>query len=174
MYLPFITAHIFMDDAFEVSDHSAEDSQVNRFVKCLVETIDEAASEVHYTHVRLRPPKKYPTPYGGRLVWTLPGKTKMICHLKDKSKIRHRKRWSQVKCFFFNILNQINTTIYNYKNNLKKLGYHCQTNTHFLKHFTGNVHVLLPRSPTDGFADISGAKGGHFRAHLLAGFGRRH
>lgn len=90
-----------MDDAFEVSDHSAEDSQVNRFVKCLVETIDEAASEVHYTHVRLRPPKKYPTPYGGRLVWTLPGKTKMICHLKDKSKIRHRKRWSQVKWFFF-------------------------------------------------------------------------
>lgn len=84
-----------MDDAFEVSDHSTEDSQVNRFVKCLVETIDEAASEVHLTNVRLRPPKKYPTPYGGKLVWTLPGKNKMICHLKDKSKIRHRKRWSQ-------------------------------------------------------------------------------
>ncbi|KAG7308892.1 hypothetical protein JYU34_006158 [Plutella xylostella] len=96
-----LETHIFMDDAFEVSDHSAEDSQVNRFVKCLVETIDEAASEVHYTHVRLRPPKKYPTPYGGRLVWTLPGKTKMICHLKDKSKIRHRKRWSQVMYMYY-------------------------------------------------------------------------
>ncbi|XP_047545351.1 chitin synthase chs-2-like [Vanessa atalanta] len=96
-----LEAHIFMDDAYEVSDHSTEDSQVNRFVKCLVDTIDEAASEVHLTNVRLRPPKKYPTPYGGRLVWTLPGKNKLICHLKDKSKIRHRKRWSQVMYMYY-------------------------------------------------------------------------
>ncbi|CAH0725884.1 unnamed protein product, partial [Brenthis ino] len=96
-----LEAHIFMDDSFEISDHSAEDSQVNRFVKCLVDTIDEAASEVHLTNVRLRPPKKYPTPYGGRLVWSLPGKNKMICHLKDKSKIRHRKRWSQVMYMYY-------------------------------------------------------------------------
>ncbi|XP_063838675.1 chitin synthase chs-2-like [Ostrinia nubilalis] len=96
-----LESHIFMDDAFEVSDHSAEDSQVNRFVKCLVDTIDEAASEVHLANVRLRPPKKYPTPYGGRLVWTLPGKNKLICHLKDKSKIRHRKRWSQVMYMYY-------------------------------------------------------------------------
>ncbi|XP_068621006.1 chitin synthase chs-2-like [Battus philenor] len=96
-----LECHIFMDDAFEVSDHCAEDSQVNRFVKCLVDTIDEAASEVHLTNVRLRPPKKYPTPYGGKLVWNLPGKNKMICHLKDKSKIRHRKRWSQVMYMYY-------------------------------------------------------------------------
>ena len=36
------------------------------------------------------------TPYGGRLVWTLPGQNKLIVHLKDKNKIRHKKRWSQV------------------------------------------------------------------------------
>ncbi|CAK1549970.1 unnamed protein product [Leptosia nina] len=96
-----LEAHIYLDDAYEVSDHSAEDSQVNRFVKCLVDTIDEAASEVHLTNVRLRPPKKYPTPYGGRLVWTLPGKNKIICHLKDKSKIRHKKRWSQVMYMYY-------------------------------------------------------------------------
>ncbi|XP_050669980.1 chitin synthase chs-2-like isoform X2 [Leptidea sinapis] len=96
-----LEAHIFLDDGFEVSDHSAEDSQVNRFVKCLVDTVDEAASEVHLTNVRLRPPKKYPTPYGGRLVWTLPGKNKMICHLKDKMKIRHKKRWSQVMYMYY-------------------------------------------------------------------------
>nr|KAH9640257.1 hypothetical protein HF086_013456 [Spodoptera exigua] len=96
-----LEVHIFMDDAFEVSDHSADDSKVNPFVTCLVETVDEAASEVHLTNVRLRPPKKYPTPYGGRLVWTLPGKNKMICHLKDKSKIRHRKRWSQVMYMYY-------------------------------------------------------------------------
>lgn len=69
---------------------------VNSFVKTLIATIDDAASHVHETHVRLRSPKKFPTPYGGKLVWTLPGKTKMIVHLKDKAKIRHKKRWSQV------------------------------------------------------------------------------
>lgn len=75
--------------------------QVNRFVKLLVATIDEAASDIHQTTIRLRPPKKYPTPYGGRLVWTLPGKTKMIAHLKDKDRIRHRKRWSQVMYMYY-------------------------------------------------------------------------
>ncbi|XP_013133727.1 PREDICTED: uncharacterized protein LOC106099671 isoform X2 [Papilio polytes] len=99
-YYEFET-HIFLDDAFEISDHSDDDSQVNRFVKLLVDTIDEAASNVHQTIIRIRPPKKYPAPYGGRLTWVLPGKTKMICHLKDKAKIRHRKRWSQVMYMYY-------------------------------------------------------------------------
>ncbi|XP_037922524.1 chitin synthase chs-2 isoform X1 [Hermetia illucens] len=99
-YYEFET-HIFFDDAFEISDHSDTDMQVNRFVKLLVATIDEAASDIHQTTIRLRPPKKYPTPYGGRLVWTLPGKTKMIAHLKDKDRIRHRKRWSQVMYMYY-------------------------------------------------------------------------
>ncbi|XP_046961036.1 chitin synthase chs-2 isoform X1 [Vanessa cardui] len=99
-YYEFET-HIFLDDAFEISDHSDDDSQVNRFVKLLVDTIDEAASEVHQTIIRVRPPKRYPAPYGGRLSWVLPGKTKMICHLKDKAKIRHRKRWSQVMYMYY-------------------------------------------------------------------------
>ncbi|XP_023936674.1 chitin synthase chs-2 isoform X1 [Bicyclus anynana] len=99
-YYEFET-HIFLDDAFEISDHSDDDSQVNRFVKLLVDTIDDAASEVHQTIIRVRPPKKYPAPYGGRLTWVLPGKTKMICHLKDKGKIRHRKRWSQVMYMYY-------------------------------------------------------------------------
>ncbi|XP_037866580.1 chitin synthase chs-2 [Bombyx mori] len=96
-----LECNIFFDDGFEISDHSADDSQVNRFVKCLVDTIDEAASEVHLTNVKLRPPVKIPTPYGGRLVWTMPGKNKIICHLKDKSKVRHKKRWSQVMYMYY-------------------------------------------------------------------------
>ncbi|KAB0798176.1 hypothetical protein PPYR_09169 [Photinus pyralis] len=99
-YYEFET-HIFFDDAFEISDHDDNDTQVNRFVKLLVGTIDEAASDIHQTHMRVRPPKKLPTPYGGRLIWTLPGKTKMIAHLKDKMKIRHRKRWSQVMYMYY-------------------------------------------------------------------------
>ncbi|XP_060649537.1 chitin synthase chs-2 isoform X1 [Drosophila sulfurigaster albostrigata] len=99
-YYEFET-HIFFDDAFEISDHSDDDIQCNRFVKLLIGTMDEAASEIHQTTIRLRPPKKYPTPYGGRLVWTLPGKTKFISHLKDKDRIRHRKRWSQVMYMYY-------------------------------------------------------------------------
>lgn len=42
------------------------------------------------------PPIRTKTPYGGKLEWQLPGKNRLIAHLKDKTKIRHRKRWSQV------------------------------------------------------------------------------
>lgn len=70
---------------------------INKFVKQLVEKIDEAASAVHQTQMRLKTPKKAATPYGGRISYVLPGKNRLTIHLKDKNKIRHRKRWSQVK-----------------------------------------------------------------------------
>jgi chitin synthase len=69
---------------------------VNRFVKQLIEVLDTAASNVHQCNIKLKLPTKVPTPYGGRLEWKMPGQNKLIAHLKDKSKIRHRKRWSQV------------------------------------------------------------------------------
>ncbi|XP_037075045.1 chitin synthase chs-2-like isoform X2 [Pollicipes pollicipes] len=99
-YYEFET-HIFFDDAFEMSDEDEDEQVANRFVKLLVECIDEAASHVHQIPIRLRPPVKTPTPYGGRLTWTLPGKTKMIAHLKNKMLIRHRKRWSQVMYMYY-------------------------------------------------------------------------
>ncbi|XP_059481100.1 chitin synthase chs-2-like [Neocloeon triangulifer] len=101
-YYEFET-HIFFDDAFlpEYEYANREGPLVNAWVKTLVSTIDEAASHVHNTHVRLRAPKKVPTPYGGKLIWTLPGKTKLITHLKDKNKIRHKKRWSQVMYMYY-------------------------------------------------------------------------
>lgn len=36
------------------------------------------------------------TPYGGRLMFVLPEGNMLYVHLKDKSRIRHKKRWSQV------------------------------------------------------------------------------
>ncbi|XP_015109436.1 chitin synthase chs-2 isoform X1 [Diachasma alloeum] len=99
-YYEFET-HIFFDDAFELADEDENEVQVNRFVKLLVSTLDEAASDVHHTRTHVKAPKKIPTPYGGRLIWTLPGKSKMIAHLKDKNKIRHRKRWSQVMYMYY-------------------------------------------------------------------------
>ncbi|CAB3381251.1 Hypothetical predicted protein [Cloeon dipterum] len=102
-YYEFET-HIFFDDAFLLPQKeygASEGPMVNSWVKTLVATIDEAASHVHNTHVRLRAPKKVPTPYGGKLIWTLPGKTKLVTHLKDKNKIRHKKRWSQVMYMYY-------------------------------------------------------------------------
>nr|XP_037268094.1 chitin synthase chs-2-like [Rhipicephalus microplus] len=93
--------HVFFDDAFELSDDNDEEMVVNRFVKQMVRVIDTAASNVHQCNIRLKPPKKLPTPYGGRLVWQMPGKNKLIAHLKDKGKIRHRKRWSQVMYMYY-------------------------------------------------------------------------
>jgi chitin synthase len=66
-------------------------------VKQLVEVMDDAASHVHQKIIKVKDPKRIATPYGGRLEWSLPGQTKLIAHLKDKTKIRHRKRWSQVR-----------------------------------------------------------------------------
>lgn len=36
------------------------------------------------------------TPYGGRLVVTMPQGNNIVVHFKNKDLIRHKKRWSQV------------------------------------------------------------------------------
>ena len=33
-------------------------------------------------NMKVPDPTKVITPYGGRLIWKLPGKTKVVCHLK--------------------------------------------------------------------------------------------
>ncbi|XP_025834427.1 chitin synthase chs-2-like [Agrilus planipennis] len=96
-----IETHIFFDDAFVRVSVDDNDPSVNEWVDKLVKAVDKAASEVHEIHMRIRAPKKYVTPYGGRLEWTLPGKTKMIAHLKDRAKIRPKKRWSQVMYMYY-------------------------------------------------------------------------
>ncbi|KAL0119961.1 hypothetical protein PUN28_007970 [Cardiocondyla obscurior] len=97
--------HIFFDDAFccmhgcvGLCNHDENETQVNHYVITLIETVQKNVENLlmHYS-----PPAKYPTPYGGRLVWVLPGKNKLIVHLKDKNKIRHRKRWSQVMYMYY-------------------------------------------------------------------------
>ena len=76
--------HILFDDCMTVSDKKEDNEEkiVNMWVKQLVRLIDDAASRHYGKPVKIKACKKYPTPYGGRLVWTLPGKTQIICHLK--------------------------------------------------------------------------------------------
>ena len=90
---------IYFSDIFHKVDYYK--IQVNIYVKYLINSIDEAASYAHGKKVKVKPPRKIPTPYGGRLIWTLPGKTKIVAHLKDKSKIRNKKRWSQCMYMYY-------------------------------------------------------------------------
>lgn len=94
-YYEFET-QIFFDDAMS-EDPKRKDVYVpNLWVKKMLAVINEAASAIYETEVELPPPDKIPTPYGGRLEWMLPGGNKIVVHVKNKNKIRHKKRWSQV------------------------------------------------------------------------------
>ncbi|KAL4229437.1 chitin synthase I [Mactra antiquata] len=92
-------AHVLFDDAMTLNDD--EEMVPNDFVMTLVRIMDEAASSVYGKAMTLRPPYKIPTPYGGQIIFTLPGENLMFVHLKDKTKIRHRKRWSQVMYMYY-------------------------------------------------------------------------
>ncbi|XP_022916126.2 chitin synthase chs-2-like [Onthophagus taurus] len=96
-----LETHVFFDDAFVRVTQDDPDPQINSYVKDLINAVDDAASKVHEINIRVRPPVRSVTPYGGRLVWTLPGRTKLIAHLKDKKKIRAKKRWSQVMYMYY-------------------------------------------------------------------------
>ncbi|XP_048773867.2 chitin synthase chs-1-like isoform X2 [Ostrea edulis] len=97
-------AHIFFDDAFESRMDSKGRYNVNTYVKQLLESIDIAARSIYSAYGRYKsipPPVRTNTPYGGRLQWKLPGGNSLTAHLKDKTKIRHRKRWSQVMYMYY-------------------------------------------------------------------------
>lgn len=94
-------AHIFFDDAFESRQDSNGIYKVNSYVKQLITSVETAARSVPGISKTIDPPIRTNTPYGGRLEWRLPGENKLIAHLKDKTKIRHRKRWSQVMYMYY-------------------------------------------------------------------------
>ncbi|XP_046809276.1 chitin synthase chs-2 [Lucilia cuprina] len=99
-----LETNIFFDDAFILDEKYVENPKnppLNEYVKILITSIEKAAFEVYGVNIKIKPPVKIETPYGGRLVWTLPGRSKMIAHLKNKDKIRHKKRWSQVMYMYY-------------------------------------------------------------------------
>ncbi|XP_052098915.1 chitin synthase chs-2-like [Mytilus californianus] len=97
-------AHIMFDDAMETTQRKEggeKKREPNEFVQQLMEIMSEAGMAVYQVPINLAPPDKLATPYGGRLVWTLPGENKLVVHLKDKEKIRHKKRWSQIMYLYY-------------------------------------------------------------------------
>ncbi|XP_062589948.1 chitin synthase chs-2-like [Saccostrea cucullata] len=94
-------AHIFFDDAFEARADGQGRFKINSYVKQLINSIPIAARSVYGRKQTIPSPNCMDTPYGGRLEWNLPGGNNLIAHLKDKTKIRHRKRWSQVMYMYY-------------------------------------------------------------------------
>uniref|UniRef100_A0A8C9XK17 chitin synthase n=1 Tax=Sander lucioperca TaxID=283035 RepID=A0A8C9XK17_SANLU len=65
---------------------------VNEYAEMLVEIIREQ---------QIPDQKIVTTPYGGRLVVTMPHGNSIMVHFKDKELIRHKKRWSQVMYLYY-------------------------------------------------------------------------
>ena len=92
--------HIFFDDAFTIKNNKY---CVNTFVLELFEAMREVhqdkidfLKELYETDKPFQPEAKMETTeYGGQVTWTLEQGSEVICHLKNKKLIRHKKRWSQ-------------------------------------------------------------------------------
>lgn len=97
-------AHIIFDDAFrDGQDAGGQKGRViNDYVRTLINTVNEAACSVYgLNDICLPPPLMLDTPYGGRLEWTMPGRNPLVVHLKDRARIRNKKRWSQVMYMYY-------------------------------------------------------------------------
>ncbi|XP_052079431.1 chitin synthase chs-2-like [Mytilus californianus] len=96
-----LEAQVFFDDAFDPLEEGEKYPKANSYVKTFIQCINVAGSFVHGTDIELDDGMMYRTPYGARIEWILPGGNKMVAHLKDKTKIRHKKRWSQVMYMYY-------------------------------------------------------------------------
>lgn len=92
--------HVIFDDAFELDD-TVDKWVPNMFVRQYIDCMEDAARSVVKGPINIQPPEKTATPYGGRLTWIMPGHTRMVVHLKDKNRMRHRKRWSQCMYLYY-------------------------------------------------------------------------
>ncbi|CAN9503630.1 unnamed protein product [Ophioblennius macclurei] len=99
--------HVYFDDAFK-NVPGSRGRHVNEYAEMLVQVISEVYSIfVNMDRSLFRKQQQIPdqtvvrTPYGGRLVVTMPHGNTLTIHFKDKELIRHKKRWSQVMYLYY-------------------------------------------------------------------------
>ena len=91
--------HVLFDDAINCN-HNTGEIVPNKFLRSFCDemevllTANSDAEKMSPTSVVVTK-----TPYGGLIVWRLPGGSSLLCHLKEKAVIRNKKRWSQ--CMYF-------------------------------------------------------------------------
>ncbi|XP_038128265.1 chitin synthase 1 isoform X2 [Cyprinodon tularosa] len=90
--------HIFVDDAFMTEKETGK-----RLVNEYVNDLTHVVTEVYRVFTNKEPDDVsiIDTPYGGRLMFVLPEGNMLYVHLKDKSLIRNKKRWSQIMYMYY-------------------------------------------------------------------------
>uniref|UniRef100_A0A3B5QCS4 chitin synthase n=1 Tax=Xiphophorus maculatus TaxID=8083 RepID=A0A3B5QCS4_XIPMA len=91
-------SHIFVDDAFMTEKETGK-RLVNEYVEDLIHVV----TEVYRVFTNKEPDDVsiIETPYGGRLMFVLPEGNMLYVHLKDKGRIRNKKRWSQIMYMYY-------------------------------------------------------------------------
>ncbi|XP_065326137.1 chitin synthase chs-1-like [Pelmatolapia mariae] len=114
-------AQIYFDDAFE---HVEESCHLNEYAKNLVQVIQEVygifknAEQKFFRKKQQVPDQKIiQTPYGGRLIVNMPQGNNIVVHFKDKERIRHKKRWSQIMYLYYLLGWKLMTKYYIQKHN---------------------------------------------------------
>uniref|UniRef100_UPI0037E98F86 chitin synthase chs-2-like n=1 Tax=Semicossyphus pulcher TaxID=241346 RepID=UPI0037E98F86 len=99
--------HIYFDDAFK-NVPGSQGRHVNEYAEMLVDILREVYSIfINMDTGLFKKQQQIPdqsivrTPYGGRVVITMPYGNSLTVHFKDKNLIRHKKRWSQVMYLYY-------------------------------------------------------------------------
>ncbi|TMS13689.1 Chitin synthase chs-1 [Larimichthys crocea] len=90
--------HIYVDDAF-MTDEETNQRLVNSYVNDLTQVVIEVYRV--FTNKEPDDVSIIETPYGGRLMFVMPEGNMLYFHLKDKSLIRNKKRWSQIMYLYY-------------------------------------------------------------------------
>ncbi|XP_064173371.1 chitin synthase 1 [Anguilla rostrata] len=90
--------HIFVDDAFR-TDKETGKLFVNEYVNDLIHVV----IEVYRVFTNKEPDEVsiIEAPFGGRLMFVMPEGNMLFVHLKDKQRIRNKKRWSQIMYLYY-------------------------------------------------------------------------
>ncbi|KAM6974307.1 uncharacterized protein LKV04_015945 [Tautogolabrus adspersus] len=110
--------HIYFDDAFS-NVPGSQGRHVNKYAEMLVDILREVYNIfINMDKGLFEKQQQIPdqsvvrTPYGGRLVITLPHGNSLTVHFKDKMLIRHKKRWSQVMYLYYLLGWKLSTKYY--------------------------------------------------------------
>uniref|UniRef100_A0A4W6G3I7 chitin synthase n=1 Tax=Lates calcarifer TaxID=8187 RepID=A0A4W6G3I7_LATCA len=90
--------HIYVDDAF-MTDKDTGKRLVNSYVNDLISVVIEVYRV--FTNKEPDDVSIIETPFGGRLMFVMPEGNMLYVHLKDKSLIRNKKRWSQIMYLYY-------------------------------------------------------------------------